>query len=116
MRFVTGGRRYDHVTDDAARLKLPPPDKLALLHLNKLTHKIVHGAPPVYLQQSTVVMSDEQSRSGITLLIPQHSLDVYRRSFGYRSAITWNKLPKQCRNTDNPCEFDKLCRVSLDFY
>ena len=108
--------QLNHVTNDAARLKLHPPDKLALLHLNKLTHKIVHGAPPVYLQQSTVVLSDEQSRSGVTLLIPQHSLDVYRRSFGFRSAITWNKLPKQCRNTDNPCEFDKLCGVSLDFY
>ena len=116
VRFVAGGRRYDHVTNDAIRLRLPHPEKLGNLHLNKLTQKIVHGVAPSYLTQSTTLLSDFNSRTGVILRIPQHSHDVFRRSFSYRSAASWNKLPKFIRNESNLTKFDTLSRSFLSFY
>lgn len=67
------------------------------LHLSCLVHNILKSDLPSYLREKLVFRNTLHSSQlryvGTTLHIPQHKTELYKSSFSYMSALSYNKLP-----------------------
>jgi hypothetical protein len=94
VRFITGGRKYDHVT--------PIFKELGMLKLNDrrvvtqaiLIWKIIKYRKPMYLYEKFTFMSAVHDRNNRntsrTLLVPKHRTEMYAKSFTVTSTKLWN--------------------------
>ena len=104
VKFITGLRKFDHVTAAIQETKLLSPEHRHDLHVACLTHKVLCNGVPSYLRDSISYISEtnlRQTRNSSMLKIPVHRLETFKRSFTYRSSVIWNQLPATLRTLDN---------------
>ena len=77
-----------------------------------MMYKCIHGTAPVHLLNKLVMSSDTHDRTTRSSLngdiqIPQPKLEIFRNSFKYQSAITWNSLPAHLKQAPDIDEFKR---------
>ena len=103
VKFITGLRKFDHVTAAIRETKLLSPEHRHELHVACLTHKVLCNGVPSYLRENISFLSEaniRQTRNSSMLKIPVHRLETFKCSFTYRSAVIWNQLPINIRILD----------------
>ena len=68
-------------------------------------YRIRKSNEPEYLAN---ILSRENRNNNI--IVPQSKMELYRRSFVYRSICDWNKLPKEIRNIQKLMSFKKALK------
>ena len=93
-------RKYEHISEGLKSLRcLPIADKL-LLNVSVMVHKSLNGRAPDYLSQKFTRRQshhDRNTRYKKDLNLPRSRLKTGQRSFAFRGAICWNKLPKDMK-------------------
>lgn len=75
-----------------------------------LMHKCINGAAPVRLMDELVMSADThviptRLAANGNVHIPEPKCELYRNSFRYQGATTWNSLPSQLKNLQDINEF-----------
>ena len=109
-RIVLGLRKYDHICEGLKSLKcLSVSDKL-FLYDSIMVHKCINGRAPGYLINKFTRRSelhDRNTRYNKDLNLPRCRLKTGQRSFAYRGATCWNRLPKDLKEVVNAGTFKK---------
>ena len=109
-RIVLGLRKYDHISEGLKSLKwLSVSDKL-FLYDSIMVHKCMNGRAPGYLMNkftSRLELHDRDTRYNKDLNLPRCRLKTVQRSFAYRGAKCWNRLPKDLKEVANSGTFKK---------
>ena len=99
-RIVLGLRKYNHIPEGLKSLRwLPIADKL-LLNDCVMVHKCLNGRAPGYLSQTFTrrqAHHDRKTRYKKDLSLRRCRLKTGQRSFAFRGATCWNKLPKDMK-------------------
>ena len=89
-RIVLGLPKYDHISEGLKSLRwLPVADKWSM-------YKYLNGRPPDYLSQKftrRLAHHDRNTRYKTDLNLPRCRLKTGQRSFAFRGATCWNRLP-----------------------
>ena len=103
-RIVLGLRKYDHISEGLKSLRwLPIADKL-LLNDSVMVHKSLNGRAPGYLRRKFTCRQAHHDRNTPykkDLNLPRRRLKTGQRSFTFRGATCWNKLPKDIEEVAN---------------
>ena len=109
-RIVLGLRKHDHISEGLKSLKwLSVSDKL-FLYDSIMVHKCMNGRAPGYLMNKFTRRSevhDRNTRYNKDLNLPRCRLKTGQRSFAYRGATCWNRLPKDLKEVVNTGTFKK---------
>ena len=109
-RIVLGLRKYDHISEGLKSLKwLSVSDKL-FLYDSIMVHKCMNGRAPGYLINKFTRRSevhDRNMRYNKYLNLPRCRLKTGQRSFAYRGATCWNRLPKVLKKVVSTGTFKK---------
>ena len=101
---VLGLRKYDHIFEGLKSLRwLPIADKL-LLNDSVMVHKSLNGRAPGYLRRKFTRRQAHHDRNTPykkDLNLPRRRLKTGQRSFAFRGATSWNKLPKDIKEVAN---------------
>jgi hypothetical protein len=114
IRFVTGLKKFDHVSQSIQNLNLLTPENRQALHLSCMTHKVLQSNQPAYLKSELTFLSDSHehnTRNDHTLKIPIHKLEHFKNSLKYNCISTWNDLPLQLRGTDSSVKFLEMAKT-----
>ena len=93
------------------------------IRLSSIVYKILSSEDSplkciVNLQSPSRFYSLRSSSSKVTLNVPFPHKEVFKQSFSYSSAILWNSLPLDIRNSLSLINFKRLCKnyvLSSDF-
>ena len=109
-RIVLGLRKYDHISEGLKSFKwLSVSDKL-FFYDSIMVHKCMNGRAPGYLINkftSRLELHDRNTRYNKDLNLPRCRLKTGQRSFAYRGAKCWNRLPKDLKEVANSGTFKK---------
>ena len=107
-RIVLGLRKHDHISKGLKSLKwLSVSDKL-FLYDSIMVHKCMNGRAPRYLMNKFTHRSgvhDRNMQYNKDLNLPRCRLKTGQRSFAYRGATCWNRLPKDLKEAVNTGTF-----------
>ena len=67
--------------------------------------KISRSGQPEYLAEKLTRRNRFNS-----IILPNVRLEIARKSFYFRAAVTWNRLPQSVRNSTSLSEFKRLSR------
>jgi hypothetical protein len=113
IRFISGLKKFDHITAAIQTLKLLTPAKRQLLHLSCLTHKILQTNCPQYLKDELLALTDfhqHNTRNRDTLHIPGHRLEHFKNSMTYNCVSAWNSLPLELRQNSDTLKFSVMAK------
>jgi Reverse transcriptase (RNA-dependent DNA polymerase) len=113
VRFITGLRKYDHISPAIQDLNFLTPSIRQSLHVSCLTQKVLYSRCPTYLSDGLVTLTDghaHNTRNSSTIRIPGHRLEQTKNSFNYVAAATWNQLPKSLREETDSLKFKSMAR------
>ena len=113
IRFISGLRKYDHVTAAIQELQLLNPKNRHDLHVACLTNKVLLTGCPPYLKDELRFLSNTETyntRNSSVLLIPKHKHEFFKHSFKYNSITVWNELPNELKLLDDHIKFSALAR------
>ena len=77
-----------------------------LFHSALLMYKAIHGLAPNYICDQVTLLSDvayydTRRACSLDVVVPKINKDIFRKSFAYYGAITWNKIPDHVRRSDD---------------
>lgn len=88
-----------------------------LKHSLNFMHKVVHGDAPVYLTDSITYVQNNDGRSHLrgstNLHLERPRSEAMKRSFAYRGASVWNKLPPEIKSLKSHAAFREHVNTSL---
>jgi hypothetical protein len=116
IRFISGLRKYDHVTPTIQELQILTPKNRHDLHVACLTSKVLETGYPLYLKDELKSLSHSAShdtRNGALLCVPRHKHEFFKHSFKYRSVSVWNELPCELRLQDDHVKFSAMAKKHL---
>lgn len=96
LRFVFGIRRRERVSHALRWLGWLNMSRRRLLHSASLYHRIILSAAPPYLSRKIKYRTDIHNinvRHRHTVCIPRHRTQIFKRSFSYCLADTYNNVP-----------------------
>lgn len=103
IRFIYGLRKYDHVSQFRAQLKLPIRLRRDMHILCFLFNILNYQNFPSYLcSRFKILPSPSRSRRSCvipTLDIPKSNTKVMQKSFSVYAALLWEKLPKSIQES-----------------
>ena len=115
-RIVLCLRKYGHISEGLKSLRwLPIADKL-LLNVSVMVRKCLNGRAPDYLSQKCTRRQshhDRNTRYKKDLNLPRCILKTGQRSFAFRGATCWNKLPKDMKEVADCRIFKKRHKYVL---
>ena len=89
------------------RLNILPVDKKIIFNDCALVHKVISDKVPLYiiklLRKQTASYFEGKNR----FILPDVYMDIFKMSFSYKGAETWNKLPLNLRKLVDPNNFKK---------
>ena len=109
-RIVLGLRRYDHISEGLMSLKCLSVCNKLFLYGSIMVHKCINGRAPGYLMNKFTRRSevlDRNTQYNKDLNLPRCRLKTGQRSFAYRGATCWNRLPKDLKEVVNTGTFKK---------
>ena len=111
-RIITGN--FDFVSargsDLISSLRWQTLEQREKYFLSTLMYRCINGQAPVRLTDELVMTADTHDRHTRTvshnaLYVPQPNVELYRHSFKYRGAVTWNSLPSDLKEAKDIDQF-----------
>ena len=105
-RFVTGVRRFEHMTPVLRCLHWLPVRHRIKFKIAVLVYKCLHGMAPSYLTSYCTPVLSHTGRSNLRsaktgqLLVPRTRTAYGGRSFAVHGPTVWNSLPAELRSPD----------------
>ena len=120
-RFITGTRKYDHITPVLRNLHWLPVRQRIIFKIATLMYRCLNGLAPSYLAANCIVISAipdrRQLRSATSgqLYIPRTKTETFGpRSFKVCGPTIWNDLPDRMKDPSlNLDSFRKLLKTFL---
>ena len=112
IRFITGTRKYDHITTSYVELGVlkysARRDYLVLC----LLATILHRGEPTYIAQHLRFVKPggpgSHRRSALDLVVPRARTNYYQNAFIIFAARRWNELPEDLRSLHGSIHFRTL--------
>ena len=104
-RFITGARRFEHMTPVDDLHWLPVRQRIKF-KTAVLVYKCLHGMAPPYLTSYCTPVSAQTGRSNLRsattgqLVVPRTRTVYGSRSFAVHGPVVWNCLPAELRSPD----------------
>jgi len=105
-RFITGARRFEHMTPVLRDLHWLPVRQRIKFKTAVLVYKCLHGMAPPYLTSYCTPVSAQTGRSNLRsattgqLVVPRTRTVYGSRSFAVHGPVVWNSLPAELRSPD----------------
>ena len=104
-RFITGARRFEHMTPVLRDLHWLPVRQRIKFKTAVLVYKCLHGMAPPYLTSYCTPVSAQTGRSNLRSattgqLVPRTRTVYGSRSFAVHGPVVWNCLPAELRSPD----------------
>jgi len=101
LRFIYGVRRREHISPFLARSGWLCMRDRRELHVASFYHKILLEKSPPYLYNKIRFRTDVHNiniRHRHFLTIPNHRLEIFKRSFSYRISCVYNNIPSDFKS------------------
>lgn len=114
-RFVLGVGHRAHRRDMYSALKWLTIEQRFAHQQAVMVFKCINGKVPFYLQGVFQTQDNQHGHftrgsSQGNLYIKRPNLEIYKKSFAYAGAQTWNALPKACKEATNLDNFKKASK------
>ena len=113
IRFVSGLRKYDHISSARSRLKWLPIRQRRNSRILCLLYSILNNPlSPLYLKDQFMFVCQSHDRSlrssnNLTLYFPRHHSNFLSKSFTLQAARLWNALPIEIKLSSTKTLFKK---------
>ena len=98
----------DHISEGLKSLRWLSVSDVLLLNDSVKVHKCLNGRAPDYLSRKfTLALHDINTRYKKDLNLPGCRLKTGQRSFAFRGATCWNRLPKDMKEVADSRIFKK---------